>query len=61
MAKVTKSMLIGELLTVDPNLAPILMRGRNALSWMPVFPDGITGRGSYGSWTGCGRSRSTDQ
>ena len=27
MAKVTKSMLIGELLTVDPNIAPILMRG----------------------------------
>ena len=26
MAKVTKSMLIGELLTVDPNIAPILMR-----------------------------------
>ena len=25
MAKVTKSMLIGELLTVDPNIAPILM------------------------------------
>ena len=28
MAKVTKSMLIGELLTVDPNIAPILMRAR---------------------------------
>ena len=26
MAKVTKSMLIGELLTVDPNIAPILLR-----------------------------------
>ena len=26
MAKVTKSMLIGELLTVDPYIAPILMR-----------------------------------
>ena len=26
MTKVTKSMLIGELLTVDPNIAPILMR-----------------------------------
>lgn len=25
MAKVTKSMLIGELLTVDPNIAPILI------------------------------------
>lgn len=25
MAKVTKSMLIGELLTVDPNIAPILL------------------------------------
>lgn len=26
MARVTKGMLIGELLTVDPNIAPILMR-----------------------------------
>ena len=26
MVKVTKSMLIGELLTVDPNIAPILIR-----------------------------------
>ena len=57
MAKVTKSMLIGELLTVDPNIAPIL----NALPWMPVFSDGISGRGSYGSWTGRRCSCSTDQ
>ena len=26
MAKVTKDTMIGELLTVDPNIAPILMR-----------------------------------
>ena len=26
MAKVTKSMLIGQLLNLDPNIAPILMR-----------------------------------
>ena len=25
---------------------------RNALPWMPVFSDGISGRGSYGSWHG---------
>ena len=26
MAKVTKDMLIGQLITLDPNIAPILMR-----------------------------------
>ena len=32
MAKVTKDMLIGQLITLDPNIAPILMRaGMNCL------------------------------
>ena len=44
MAKVTKDMLIGQLITLDPNIAPILMRA--------VFTDGISGRSSYGSWNG---------
>ena len=46
MAKVTKDMLIGQLITLDPNIAPILMRaGMHCL--MPVFTDGISGRSSY--------------
>ena len=61
MAKVTKSMLIGELLTVDPKYCTNPDAGRNALPWMPVFSDGISGRGSYGSWTGRRCSCSTDQ
>ena len=40
MAKVSKDMLIGQLLQIDANIAPIL-------------PDGISRRSSYGSWTGC--------
>ena len=53
MAKVSKDMLIGQLLQIDANIAPILIESRNALPWMPIFPDGISRRGSYGSWTGC--------
>ena len=49
MAKVSKDMLIGQLLQIDANIAP----SRNALPWMPIFPDGISRRSSYGSWTGC--------
>ena len=34
MAKVTKDMLIGQLITLDPNIAPILMRaGMHCLGW----------------------------
>ena len=51
MAKVSKDMLIGQLLQIDADIAPILMRA--ALPWMPIFPDGISRRSSYGSWTGC--------
>ena len=67
MAKVSKDMLIGQLLQIDANIAPILMKAGMhcpeyctnsfkywyALSWMPIFPDGISRRSGYGSWTGC--------
>ena len=59
MAKVTKNMLIGQLLQIDPNIAAILMRA--GMHWMPVISDGIFGRGSYGSWYGCRCSGSADQ
>ena len=48
MAQVNKSTMIGELLQIDQNIAPILLNipkrhsyeSRNALPWMPIFPDG---------------------
>ena len=37
MAKVTKDMLIGQLITLDPNIAPILMRaGMHCLGCPPL-------------------------
>ena len=61
MAKVTKSMLIGELLTVDPNIAPILMRAGMHCLGLLVFTDGISGRSSNGPWPGRRCPRSSDQ
>ena len=55
MAKVSKDMLIGQLLQVDS------YESRNALSRMPVIPDGVSGRGCYGSWSGCRCSGKPDQ
>ena len=43
--QISKEMLIGELLQVDENMAQILM----ALHRMPVFSDGVSGRGLHGS------------
>ena len=40
MAQVNKSTMIGELLQIDQNIAPILFKYWYALSWMPIFPDG---------------------
>ena len=37
MAKVTKDMLIGQLITLDPNIAPILMRAGMHCLGCPVF------------------------
>ena len=37
MAKVTKDMLIGQLITLDPNIAPILMRAGMHLSLIHIF------------------------
>ena len=61
MTQVTKSTMIGELLQIDENIAPILLNIgmhylvcrlllENALSRMPIFPDGDHRRGRYGSW-----------
>ena len=52
MAKVSKDMLIGQLLQIDA-ISHRFYESRNALPWMPIFPDGISRRSSYGSWTGC--------
>ncbi len=41
MAQVTKQMLIGELLQLDPNIAGVLMRA-GMLHRLPVFPDGVS-------------------
>ena len=61
MAKVSKDMLIGQLLQIDANIAPILMRAGMHCPWMPIFPDGISRRSSYGSWNGRRCSGSADQ
>ena len=34
---------------------------RNALSWLPVFTDGISGKSSNGPWLGRRCPRSSDQ
>lgn len=40
MAKVTKDTMIGELLQIDENVAPMLLNIGYALSWLPIIPDG---------------------
>ena len=40
MAKVTKDMLIGQLITLDPNIAPILMRAGMHCLGCPSSQDG---------------------
>lgn len=40
MAKVTKDTMIGELLQIDENVAPMLFKHWYALSWLPIIPDG---------------------
>ena len=47
MAQVTKDMLIGQLLQLDPNMAGILMA--SGMCWMPIRSDGISGGGCYGT------------
>ena len=53
MAKVSKDMLIGQLLQIDANIAPILMRAGMHCLGCPSSQMGISRRSSYGSWTGC--------
>ena len=48
MTQVTKSTMIGELLQIDENIAPILLN--IGMHRMPIFPDGDHRRGRYGSW-----------
>ena len=45
MAKVTKSMTIGELLQLDQNIAVILMRAGMHCLGCPSVPGGVPGRG----------------
>ena len=45
MAQVTKDMLIGQLLQLDPNMAGI----RYGMCRMPIRTDGISGGGCYGT------------
>ncbi len=40
MARVTKDTMIGDLLQIDQNVAPLLFKYRHALPWMPIFTDG---------------------
>ena len=48
MAQVTKDMLIGQLLQLDPNMAGILMASGMGCR-MPIRTDGISGGGCYGT------------
>ena len=47
MARVTKDTMIGELLQIDANVAPMLLN--IGMHWMPIFSDGDSWRGCYGS------------
>ena len=47
--KVTADMTIGELIRLDENIIPILMRSWYALHWMPFRTGRKSCRGSYGS------------
>ena len=47
MAQVSKDMLIGELIRLDPNVAPILMPCWNALPGLSIRADGILSRSCY--------------
>lgn len=60
MTQITKSTMIGELLQIDQNIAPILFKYWNALPWMPVFPDGDSRRGCHGTRYRSGRSGKRD-
>ena len=48
--QISKEMLIGELLQVDEEYGSDFNGRWNALHRMPVFSDGVSGRGCYGSW-----------
>ena len=61
MAKVSKDMLIGQLLQVDPNIAPILMRAGMHCLGCPSSQMESLERGCYGSWPGCRCSGKPDQ
>ena len=52
--KVSKDMIIADLLQIDPNIASNSDACWYALYRMSVFTGGISGRGGYGAWTGCG-------
>ena len=53
MAQITRATKIGELLKCISRISSNLNGNWNALSWMPIFTDGVIRRSSYGSWTGC--------
>ena len=63
MAKVTKDMLIGQLITLDPNIAPILMRaGMHCLGCPSSQMESLCGRPFLlGNWGLSPRPRGVNQ
>lgn len=51
MARVTKDTMIGDLLQIDQNVAPLLLNIGMHCLWMPIITDGDNRRGCYGSRT----------
>ena len=55
MQKITKDMIIGDILRMDPEMAG---SRRHALYWMPIRTDGDHRRGSSCSWYRAGSAGS---
>lgn len=55
MAQITKDTIIGDILDIAPDTAPIFLSiGMHCLG-CPVLPRGDCGAGLHGPWRGCGR------
>ena len=53
MRKISKDMIIADLVTIDPNIVVILMRAGMHCIGCPSAQGRDPGRSSDGSWTGC--------
>ena len=54
MAQITKDTVIGDILDIAPNTAPIFLS--IGMHCLPLFPRGDGGAGLHGPRCGCGRT-----